>query len=327
MHDFQLMSAGGTLIFVNRHKNTRIQLGRHYMSYDGIVYSHARPLFLRETTMPQRSILITGCSTGIGLCAAAELHKLGWRVFAAARKPQDVEKLTALGLESIQLDLTDSASIRRAVEHVLSATGGTLDALFNNAGLLVAGATEDINRDLNRLQFETNVFGPMELIKQILPVMRKQGGGRIVQNSSILGILTLPYYGAYNASKYALEGFTLTLRQECRGTNIHVSLINPGPITSELRGNALKIYQETVAKVDDSQHREAYRHLEQAYFKPSPAARRMQQPPQAVVKKLLHALNSRNPRIHYFVGWSAQLLAVLKKIMPERLFDWVLSKV
>lgn len=276
--------------------------------------------------MPQQSILITGCSSGIGLCSATELKKLGWRVFAAARKPHDVEKLAAMGFESVQLDLTDSTSIQRAVQQVLEATGGTLDALFNNAGLLIAGATEDVSRDMNRLQFETNVFGPMELIRQILPVMRRQGHGRIVQNSSILGILTLPYYGTYNASKYALEGFTLTLRQECRGTNIHVSLINPGPITSELRGNALKIYQETVAKVD-SAHREAYRHLEEAYFKPSPATRRMRQSPQAVVKKLLHALTSRNPHIHYFVGWPAQILAVLKKIVPERLFDWILSKV
>lgn len=277
--------------------------------------------------MSPRSILITGCSSGIGLAAAIELKKQGWRVFAAARKPQDVEKLAATGFESVQLDLTDSASIHKAVQQVLTATGGTLDALFNNAGLLVAGATDDISRDLARAQFETNVFGPMELITLILPVMRKQGHGRIVQNSSILGVITMPFYGAYNASKHALEGFTLTLRQECRGSNIHVSLINPGPIVSELRSNAHQIYQETVAKKSDTVHQHAYRKLEKAYFSSDHASRKLQQPPEAVTKKLIHALTSSNPKIHYYVGWPAQLLATLKKILPERMFDWLLSKV
>ena len=227
----------------------------------------------------------------------------------------------------MQLDLTDSDSIQRAVQHVLAATGGTLDALFNNAGLLIAGATEDISRDLTRMQFETNVFGPMELVRQILPIMKKQGYGRIVQNSSILGVITLPYYGAYNASKYALEAFTLTLRQECRDTNIQVCLINPGPIVSELRNNAHQIYQNTVAKKTDSSHQQAYRKLETAYFSKDHSSRHIQQSPQAVVKKLLHALTSKHPKIHYYIGWTTQLLVFLKKLMPERLFDWLLSKI
>lgn len=277
--------------------------------------------------MTQRSILITGCSSGIGLCAATELKKLGWRVFATARKQQDVEKLAEAGFESIQLDVTDSDSIHQAVQQILAATGGTLDAVFNNAGLLIAGATEDISRDLTRIQFETNVFGPMELVRQILPVMRKQGHGRIVQHSSISGIITLPYYGAYNASKFALEGFTLTLRQECRGTGIHVSLINPGPIVSELRNKARDIYQDTVAKKTDSHHHHAYRRMEEAYFSEQHSSRNLQQPPTAVVKKLLHALNSNHPKIHYYVGWPAQLMAALKKILPERVFNWLLSKI
>lgn len=277
--------------------------------------------------MVQRSILITGCSSGIGLCAATELKKLGWRVFATARKQQDVEKLAEAGFESIQLDVTDSDSIHQAVQQILAATGGTLDAVFNNAGMLVAGATEDVSRDLTRLQFETNVFGPMELVRQILPVMRKQGHGRIIQHSSISGIITLPYYGAYNASKFALEGFTLTLRQECRGTNIHVSLINPGPIVSELRNKAHEIYQDTVAKKADSHHHQAYRRMEKAYFSQQHSSRNLQQPPTAVVNKLLHALNSNHPKIHYYVGWPAQLMAALKKILPERLFNWLLSKI
>ena len=277
--------------------------------------------------MSQRSILITGCSSGIGLYAATALKKRGWRVFAAARQDKDVAMLATLGLESVRIDLTDTDSIQRGVQEVLVATGGTLDAVFNNAGLLVAGATEDISRDLTRVQFETNVFGPMELIRQVLPVMRQQGHGRIVQNSSILGVLTMPFYGAYNASKYALEGFTLTLRQECRGSNIHVVLINPGPIASELRNNAHKIYQDQIANTQHSHHQQAYSKLEEAYFNPQHTSRKLQQSPEAVVKKLMLALESKHPKIHYYVGWPAQLLATLKKIMPEQWFEWLLSKV
>src|SRR5436190_5636188 len=164
--------------------------------------------------MTQSSILITGCSSGIGLAAARFLHQRGYKVFATARKLVDLERLRAEGLTAIELDVNDSGSIAAALKQVLAATGGTLDALFNNAGYLQAGAVEDLSRDMNRAQFETNVFGPMELIRQVLPIMRAQGHGRIVQNSSILGIITLAYYGSYNASKFALDGFTNTLRQE-----------------------------------------------------------------------------------------------------------------
>lgn len=274
----------------------------------------------------QRSILITGCSSGIGLYTAEALKKRGWRVFAAARKTSDVDKLNAAGLEGVQLDLTDSGSIQHAVQQVLAATGGTLDALFNNAGALIAGAVDDLSRDLIRKQFETNVFGSMELIRQLLPVMRKQGHGRIIQNSSILGVMTMPYYGAYNASKYALEAFTLTLRQECRGTNIQVSLLNPGPIVSALRDNAHQIYQETIAG-QESAHRAAYRRLEKDYFSRNHASRKIQQTPEAVVKKLLLALESKHPKAHYYVGWPAQLLAIFKKILPERLFEWFIAQI
>ncbi|HTM64574.1 MAG TPA: SDR family NAD(P)-dependent oxidoreductase [Gammaproteobacteria bacterium] len=276
--------------------------------------------------MSKRSILITGCSSGIGLHAALALKKQGWRVFAAARQAKDVEKLAENGLESIQLDLNDSESIHRAVQQVLSATGGTLDALFNNAGLLVAGAIDDISRDLTRKQFETNVFGPMELIRVILPVMRQQGHGRIIQNSSILGVLTLPYYGAYNASKFALEGFSRTLYQECRGTNIHISIMNPGPISSDLRKNAYTIYKDSVAKKSDSYHQDIYRKLENDYFHKQ-RGQFLLNGPEAVVKKLNHALTSKHPKLHYFIGWPAQLLAFMQKILPERLFNWLLSKI
>ena len=216
--------------------------------------------------MATRSILITGCSSGIGLAAATALKTRGWRVFAAARKTEDVARLNSLGLYGIQLDLNDSGSIQQAVQTVLTATGGTLDALFNNAGVLIAGAVDDLSRSLIRQQFETNVFGPMELIQQVLPVMRRQGHGRIVQNSSILGVIAMPYYGAYNASKFALDGFSQTLRQECRGTGIQVAILNPGPITSALRSNAHTIFQNTIAKLPESAHASTYRKMEKAYF-------------------------------------------------------------
>ncbi len=276
--------------------------------------------------MTQRSILITGCSSGIGLAAAIALKERGWRVFAAARRAQDVEKLNELGMTGVQLDVTDSASIRKAVDSVFAATGGTLDALFNNAGVLMAGATEDLSREMIRQQFETNVFGPMELIRYILPVMLKQGHGRIVQNSSILGIMTIPYYGAYNASKYALEGFTLTLRDECRGTGVEVSLINPGPIKTQLRAHALDIYRATIAQQSGSTHKETYEQMEKDYFPKDNQPKKSQASTDTVIKHLIHALESKRPNIHYFVGRTAIVVAWLHKLLPERLFMWIISK-
>lgn len=274
----------------------------------------------------KRSILITGCSTGIGHAAAIALKERGWRVFAAVRRPEDAQKLSQHGLESIILDLNDTDSIHKAVQEILTATGGTLDALFNNAGLLVAGACEDLSRDLIRKQFETNVFGLMELTRQVLPAMRQQGHGRIVQNSSILGIITLPFYGAYNASKFALEGFSNTLRQELRGTQIKVAIINPGPVQSELRSNAHRTFQQTISP-QESLHTQAYRKIEETYFKPNPVTRRIQKKPQDVIKPLIHALESSNPKVHYYIGWPARCMAMAKRLLSDKQLDWLLSKI
>ncbi len=274
-----------------------------------------------------KSILITGCSSGIGLCAATILKERGYRVFATARKPGDLERLKAQGLNEIQLDVNDSNSIQNALNEVLQQTGGTLDALFNNAGFLQAGAVEDITRDMMREQFETNVFGAMELTRLVLPIMRKQGHGRIVQNSSILGVVAMPYYGAYNASKFALEGFSNTLRQELRGTNIHVSIINPGPITSNLRNNAFTIYKQTLANHHNSAYNHVYAQLEEFYFNPTERDKKIAQGPYAVAKKLIHALESPRPKAHYFIGFPAQLLAFLRRILPDKTMDFLLSKI
>uniref|UniRef100_A0A4W5LCQ8 Uncharacterized protein n=1 Tax=Hucho hucho TaxID=62062 RepID=A0A4W5LCQ8_9TELE len=196
-------------------------------------------LWHRGKVMSSRSILITGCSSGIGLVVAQGLAAKGWRVFATARQAADVVRLQAQGLEALQLDVDDSDSIVQAVAEVLLRTGGTLDALFNNAGYGQPGAAEDVPRAAMRAQFETNVFGAWELMNAVIPVMRRQGHGRILFNSSVLGFAAMKYRGAYNASKYAMEGLCDTLRLELAGSGIAVSLIEPGPIESRFRANAL----------------------------------------------------------------------------------------
>ncbi|PPD17727.1 MAG: short-chain dehydrogenase, partial [Methylobacter sp.] len=204
-----------------------------------------------------KTILITGCSTGIGYCTAVQLKLRGHRVIATARKAQDVERLQNQGFESLQLDLADSHSIAQAVDAVIALTGGQLDVLFNNAAFGQPGAVEDLSRDTLRFQFETNVFGTQELTNRIIPLMRKQGQGRIIYNSSVLGFVAMSYRGAYNASKYALEALADTLRLELRGSGIQISLIEPGPILSDFRKNALVLYQQNILS-EHSPHKQIY---------------------------------------------------------------------
>lgn len=274
----------------------------------------------------QKSILITGCSSGIGLCAAKTLAEKDYRVFASARTPADVERLASLGLESLKLDVDDPHSIQQALAKVLKKTGGTLDALFNNAGFVQAGAVEDLTRDMMRRQFETNVFGAMELTNSVIPIMRKQGHGRIIQNTSILGIVAMPYRGAYNASKFALEGFTTTLRQELRGTGIFVSAIVPGPIHSELRKNAMSHYQDNL-RDKESVHRELYKKMEKYFFTLTASEKRFTGKPDAVVKKLILALESKRPKAHYYVTFSAHLFAFLRRLLPDSTMEWLMEKI
>ncbi len=274
----------------------------------------------------KKSILITGCSSGIGLCAAETLHKRGYRVFATARKAGDVDRLKTLGFESLQLDVNDSNSIKSALEEVLTRTGGTLDALFNNAGFVQAGAVEDLSREEIRSQFETNVFGPIELIKWVAPVMRKQGYGRIIQNSSMLGEVTIPFVGAYNASKFALDGFTHTLRQELRRTPIQVSIIAPGPILSKLRENAKQHFNRDQIPAN-SVYKKAYERIEERYSEnTSSKDLSISLPPDAVIKQLIHALESKRPKTHYYTGASAKIFSILRRLLPERMVDWIILK-
>ncbi|MCH2389211.1 MAG: SDR family NAD(P)-dependent oxidoreductase, partial [Nitrospinales bacterium] len=240
--------------------------------------------------MEGKSILITGCSSGIGLCVAEGLFKRGYRVFATARKQKDVKILLDKGMESFQLDLDDSVSIKRAVDAVLNKTGGKLFALFNNGGFGQPGAVEDLRRDVLREQFETNVFGYLELTNLILPTMRRQGYGRIIQSSSILGFISLPFRGAYIASKHALEGLSDTLRMELRGTNIYISIIEPGPIEAKFRQNAYAKYKENIDAKSSYFHGK-YKVMEERLTKettPLPFAL----PATAVLEKVLQALEN-----------------------------------
>ena len=274
--------------------------------------------------MSDKAVLITGCSSGIGRCVAHGLKARGWRVFATARQPADADRLRAEGLESVALDLRDSASIRAAVAAVLDRTGGRLEALFNNGAYGMPGAVEDLSREALREQFETNVFGTQELTNRVIPVMRRQGGGRILYTSSVLGLVAFPYRGAYVASKFALEGLADTLRLELVGTGIHVCLIEPGPILSRFRENAHTVYRRHIG-AETSPHREKYAAMEARLLKEGPAAP-FTLPPGAVLKRVIHALESSKPRARYPVTVPTYLFAVLRRLLPTRVLDMVLRR-
>lgn len=273
----------------------------------------------------KRTVLITGCSSGIGLCVARGLQKRNYFVIASARKADDVAKLQKEGFTAIQLDLADSDSIRAAVDETLKITHGKLFALFNNGAYGQPGAVEDLSRTVLRQQFETNVFGTVELTNLLIPTLRKQGYGRIIQNSSVLGFITLPYRGAYNASKFALEGISDTLRQELAGTGIFVSLIEPGPIESRFRENAFAAFQQNI-NADNSAHHDTYLKMQRRLQKVGPAAP-FTLPPEAVLKKVIHALESPCPKPRYYVTFPTYLFATLRRILSTRLLDKVLLKV
>lgn len=276
------------------------------------------------TNKEARTILITGCSSGIGYACAHGLNDRGYRVFASARQQGDVERLAGEGLEALQLDLDDPASIGAAVDRVLSQTGGTLYALFNNGAYGQPGAVEDLSREVLRAQLETNLLGTHDLTCRLIPVMRAQGYGRIVQNSSVLGLAALAYRGAYVASKFALEGLTDTLRLELAGSGIHVSLIEPGPIASRFRANGHEKFRAHI-DVERSAHRERYRAMEKRLLKKGPA-QPFTLPPEAVLKRLIHALESPKPKVRYYVTFPTHLLGSLRRILSSRGLDRVLKR-
>ncbi|MBN7757724.1 SDR family oxidoreductase [Nitratireductor aquimarinus] len=270
-----------------------------------------------------RTILITGASSGIGAWCASALQKDGWRVFATVRRPEDRAALEAQGIEPLYLDYAEPESIAALVEEVLQRTGGTLDALFNNGAYAQAGAVEDLPVEALRHQFEVNVFGWHDLTRRIVPVMRRQGHGRIVHCSSILGLVPIRFRGAYAASKYALEGLMLCQRAELDGSGIHVSLIEPGPIASKMASNGLPWFERFIDH-ENSVHREAY-DAQLARLRQGGVKSRFKLEPDAVYVQLAHALLSPRPKPHYVVTTPARIGVALKRLLPARMLYSFLS--
>ena len=270
-----------------------------------------------------RSVLITGCSSGIGEACARGLKARGWRVFATARKPEDLSRLEGEGFDALFLDYRDEASVEAAADEALRRTGGRLYALFNNGAYGQPGAVEDLRTDVLREQFEVNVFGWHALARRVLPAMRAAGEGRIVQCSSVLGLVALKYRGAYTASKFAIEGLSDTLRLELRGTGIHVSLIEPGPIRTRFVEHALEAFRRNI-DVEASPHREVYRRRE-ARLQRGGTASAFKLGPEAVLHKLVHALESPRPKPRYYVTTPTHLMAALRRILPHRVLDAALA--
>ena len=272
-----------------------------------------------------QTVFITGCSSGIGYATAVCLKDRGHRVICSARKAEDVSALIEKGFECLQLDLADSVSIQNAVQALIQMTDGKVDALFNNAAFGQPGAVEDLSRDVLRNQFETNFFGTHELTNLLIPLMRNQGHGRIIYNSSVLGFVAMKFRGAYNSSKFALEGLADTLRLELRGSGIHISLIEPGPIESRFRANAFAMYQKNIDP-RRSAHRQTYQAMESRLQKPGPAAP-FTLPANAVAEKVIHALESKRPKVRYAVTVPTHLFAWLKRLLPAFWLDKILVSV
>jgi len=274
--------------------------------------------------MSERSVLITGCSSGIGLASAREMKARGWRVFATARKPEDIARLKEKeGVESLYLDYAEPHSIEAAAEHVLAATGGKLTALFNNGAYGQPGAVEDLRRDVLRDQFEAGFFGWHDLTRRIIPAMRQQGEGRIVFCSSVLGLISAPYRGAYCASKFAVEALADSLRMELAATGISIVLIEPGPIASRFLEHALEAYRRNI-DLEASPHAEIYRariaRLEEG------GDQTFKLGPEAVALKLVHALESHNPKRRYYVTLPTYAAALLRRVLPARALDAIAAR-
>ena len=271
------------------------------------------------------TILITGCSSGIGYDAAHGLRSAGWRVFASCRKAGDCARLTAEGFESPRIDYEDPESIVTGLAEVLEATGGTLDALFHNGAYAIPGAVEDLPTAALRQIFEANLFGWHELTRHVIPVMRAQGHGRIVMNSSVLGFVGLRWRGAYVATKHALEGLTDVLRLEMRDTPVKVILIEPGPITSRIRANSIPHFERWI-DWEASPRADQYRAtlLRRLYNSGGPD--RFELPASAVTKALLRALRAPNPRPRYRVTLPTRAMAIATRLLPGRLLDALLAR-
>ena len=272
-----------------------------------------------------RSILITGCSSGIGHDAALTLKARGWRVFATCRKPEDVARLAGEGLEALRLDYADPVSIAACVAEVAARTGGRLDALYNNGAFALPGALEDLPTDGLRSIFEVNLFGWHDLIRQVIPIMRAQGHGRIVNCSSILGLVPMKWRGAYVAIKHAVEGLSDVLRLEMAEAGIHVILIEPGPVTSRIRLNSIPHFERWIdwrASPRAAQYEQSL--LRRLYEARGPD--RFELPPSAVTAKLIRALEAARPAPRYYVTTATHIMGALRRLLPTRALDAIIRR-
>lgn len=270
-----------------------------------------------------KSILITGCSSGIGLDAARGLARAGWRVFATCRREEDCARLRAEGLESFVLDYADPASIQAALDEALARTGGTLDAVYNNGAFACPGAVEDLPREALREIFEVNLFGYHDLTRRVIPVMRAQGHGRIVNCSSVLGLVGIRWRGAYVATKFAMEGLTDVLRLEMADTPIKFILIEPGPITSDIRKNSIPHFERWIDWRASPRRAQYEATLLQRLYKSKDKPDRFELPASAVTAKLIRALEAPNPRPRYYVTTPTYVMGIARRILPTRALDWL----
>jgi short-subunit dehydrogenase len=271
----------------------------------------------------KKSILITGCSSGIGYDTAHYLHNNGYKVYASARDAEDVKRLQEEGLETYLLDVTSADAITEVL-NTITKDGSELYAVFNNAGYGQPGAVEDITTDVLREQFETNLFGLHELTRQAIKIMRRQGYGRIIQHSSVLGIISLRFRGAYNASKYAIEGLCDTLRLELMETDIHVCTINTGPVRSDFRKNAIKMFKKNVISEGSVFEREYNEELLTVKEKDGDI---FTKDSDVVIKNIVHALESKKPQPRYYNTLATHLLGGFKRVLSTSILDKILRKI
>ncbi len=270
-------------------------------------------------------MLVTGCSSGIGAATARVLRERGWNVIPTARKPADLDKLKSEGFTPVALDVTDTASVKRCAEETLKLTGGRLGGLVNNAGFGQAGAVEDLTRDVLKYQFEVNLFGMQDLTNQLVPTFRKQGWGRIVNISSVLGRVSLPYYGSYSATKFAMEALADAMRIELLGSGVGIMLIEPGPIVSEFRHNAAARAQESL-DLKNEQRGQYYQHEIERRIRQQKKPDFFTKPPEAVAAKIVHALESTHPKRRYCVTVPAYIGSFIARFLPPALLDRSMAK-
>ena len=274
--------------------------------------------------MKTKNILITGCSSGIGKNVAITLHNKGWRVFATCRSKTDCTFFTKLGIESFPLDLLKEESINCAVNLVKEKTKSQLDVLFNNGAYAIPGAIQDIPRSAMREIFEVNVFGQIDLINKCIPLMMNSDYPKVINCSSVLGFISLPYRGLYSATKYSIEALTDALRRENYYSKIKFVLIQPGPINTDIKKKSVKHFEKWI-DWKKSVHQKTYENkvIKRLYdnnYKDSFNGYELQ--PDEVTKILINVLNSKKPKARYKITIQTKIAQIMTKLLPTNTLDW-----